>query len=134
MKKPPAKAGGFMISDGCCGCRAPLYSMPYAPSNLNRDAGQRRSLPQFTTLAAAGAGPSGTFRFRSRSKIMKGPARVNTAGPFLRIIFDSPGYLTIRETISLTACSTPAKTARDIMLCPMFSSSISDISTIGWTL
>ncbi len=97
-------------------------------------AGERRSLPQFTTLAAAGAGRPEASRLRSQRKIMKGPARVNTAGPFLTIIIDFPRYRTIRETISPTACSIPAKTARAMMLCPMFSSSISDISTIGWTL
>ncbi len=50
------------------------------------------------------------------------------------IIYYFPVYLTIRDTISLTACSIPEKTALEIMLCPMLSSSISGIITIGWTL
>lgn len=67
----------------------------------------------------------------SRSKIIKGPVHVNTPGPFDPFFDYFFRYLTIRATISETACSIPTNTARAMTLCPMFNSSISGISTIG---
>lgn len=46
----------------------------------------------------------------------------------------SPAYLSISASMSRTALSRPTRTARATMACPMFSSVISGMATIGRTL